>query len=496
MPSLSNFALCRCAHDHSTTSGVLLYGATRRELNLGMSVGRATPACVPTWRGYIETTKDALIIFEAALGGQLAHCIRRPHDRERNSLIVSGNVFVYEEGTSGIKRWTDGIPWSPSRILTNFLLYRQLSSPFPPGEKKRAMKRSQRPLRPGEPYALPGPRPDSADDSLSMTAKSPTTPGLKTEESADKDSDRTLIGSLVDSYEFKPGGLLKKTMTVTVNTVQHHLVSYYSYEDAKNHLQTPREDPNIKDLRIRDDLMSQPKFKIQNFDDAGDGTYDEHIGQQPSFPLGPPGFSMRLGPFSTPASALQTPAQAHFPHHDQASPMYYGGYPFSNVQNPSLAASAAYSSMPNTPSFPPMPSGTNPYPLYPQHTQHQPQTPTHYYPQSQPSVKIEGQQHHQSLQTQNPYESTQSSNALTHVGQEQLQPAPFQQSYSDLMQRRSGNMDMYNTPNSGLGINTYYGSSANVSSPVQDNVLPQPAHFPSQYGENADDNQYTGRHPL
>ena len=66
-----------------------------------MNTGKA-PACVPTWRGHIETTKDALIIFEACFTGQLAHCFRRPHDRERNQLIVSGNVFVYEEATSGI----------------------------------------------------------------------------------------------------------------------------------------------------------------------------------------------------------------------------------------------------------------------------------------------------------------------------------------------------------------------------------------------------------
>ena len=48
---------------------------------------------------------------------------RRPHGRERNQLIHSGSIFTYEEGASEIKRWTDGVIWSPSRLLGNFLIY-------------------------------------------------------------------------------------------------------------------------------------------------------------------------------------------------------------------------------------------------------------------------------------------------------------------------------------------------------------------------------------
>jgi hypothetical protein len=38
-----------------------------------------------------------------------------------SALLVS----VHEEET-GIKRWTDGLSWSPSRTLDNFLVYREL----------------------------------------------------------------------------------------------------------------------------------------------------------------------------------------------------------------------------------------------------------------------------------------------------------------------------------------------------------------------------------
>ncbi|KAL9040411.1 MAG: hypothetical protein Q9180_001926 [Flavoplaca navasiana] len=246
-----------------------------------MSVGKAPP-CVPTWRGHVETTKDALLIFEGCFQGTLAHCFRRPHDRERADLIVSGNVFVYEEATSGIKRWTDGIPWSPSRILTNFLIYRQLNSPFPPGEKKRATKRSQRVHRPGEPYPTPAPSTATKDEYPSSF--SPESPGLRSDEGVDKDGDRGLVGSLVDSYEFKEKGLLKKTMTVTIKGVQHHLVSYYSLEDAKHKLRTPRDDDQIRHLNLRQELLNQPKFKSQNLDDAGDGTFDQSDATNQAFP--------------------------------------------------------------------------------------------------------------------------------------------------------------------------------------------------------------------
>jgi hypothetical protein len=97
----------------------------------------------PTWTGFVHTTYDALIILEACLLGKLSHIPRRPHDRERPHIIVGGNVFIYEENASGIKRWTDGVTWSPSRIMGNFLVYRELSEPFPAGEKKKAKKRKR-----------------------------------------------------------------------------------------------------------------------------------------------------------------------------------------------------------------------------------------------------------------------------------------------------------------------------------------------------------------
>src|SRR5258708_36303739 len=78
----------------------------------------------PPWSGWIETTGDALLILEAARRGMIPRVTRRLVDSERK-MITSGSVFVFDEDESGIKRWTDGFFWSPSRILGNFLLYRE-----------------------------------------------------------------------------------------------------------------------------------------------------------------------------------------------------------------------------------------------------------------------------------------------------------------------------------------------------------------------------------
>lgn len=79
------------------------------------------PPLDPPFRGYIESTLDSLLVFEAARRGMIPRVTRRLIERERG-MVQSGAVFVFDEHESGIKRWTDGLIWSPSRILGNFLV--------------------------------------------------------------------------------------------------------------------------------------------------------------------------------------------------------------------------------------------------------------------------------------------------------------------------------------------------------------------------------------
>ncbi|KAI9609619.1 hypothetical protein H4Q26_007579 [Puccinia striiformis f. sp. tritici PST-130] len=84
----------------------------------------------PAYDGYIGSTHDALIIFSGCFRGDFPMVSRRLHERERRS-IRSGAVYVFDETRAGIKRWTDGRVWSPSRILNNFLVYREIDQKRP-----------------------------------------------------------------------------------------------------------------------------------------------------------------------------------------------------------------------------------------------------------------------------------------------------------------------------------------------------------------------------
>lgn len=245
-----------------------------------MSNSQSSPL-TPTYIGYIQNTWDALIIFECCLSGMLSHIPRRPHDKERAELIKSGYVFVYEEHSSGIKRWTDGVNWSPSRIMNNFLVYRELNRPFPPGEKKKALKRNQRrsPDLSGA-SSLGGGITKKSPSHVDVKPQPPTPPALSAStympmgsaasaEStsitnlADKDLERALVGSLIDSYDFRDEGRVKKTISITFQGVQHHLVSYYTIEDAKSgKLVQPGKDPQLANVWPRPELLMSQNFRM------------------------------------------------------------------------------------------------------------------------------------------------------------------------------------------------------------------------------------------
>ncbi|KAG0054528.1 hypothetical protein BGZ83_011028 [Gryganskiella cystojenkinii] len=71
-----------------------------------------------TYYGLIKTPHDALIIFEGKVH-------RRLSDIERQS-VRSGSVYCFDEREAGMRRWTDGKSWSPSRVTGSFLTYREL----------------------------------------------------------------------------------------------------------------------------------------------------------------------------------------------------------------------------------------------------------------------------------------------------------------------------------------------------------------------------------
>jgi Gti1/Pac2 family transcription factor len=227
-------------------------------------IANPAPVLNATYHGFIESTYDALILFEACIAGQIKHVSRRPHDRERDIVIQSGNIFIYEEKSSGIKRWTDGISWSPSRILGNFLIYRQLVKAFGPGEKKKAIKKPK--VKPN------GIIKASQDNKNSIRNKENIFEGVGRLQvtggtygqarTINNETERALIGSLTDSYNFLEDGLVKKTISVTCDDVTHHLVSYYTIADAVNQMfLVPSEDPRLARCYPRECLLTSQNFR-------------------------------------------------------------------------------------------------------------------------------------------------------------------------------------------------------------------------------------------
>jgi hypothetical protein len=144
---------------------------------------------LPTYYGYIESEYDALLLFESCLSGVLKPIINRPDKARLGNLAQSGNIFIFDEDFSGIKRWTDAVGWSASRKRERFLIYHQSSTP---GDRR--FRRTQE-------------------------------------------------------------GLFKKSMTVKVEDISLHLVSYYTTHDVQNgKLSIPSNDCLLQSISPRSGL--------------------------------------------------------------------------------------------------------------------------------------------------------------------------------------------------------------------------------------------------
>lgn len=320
-----------------------------------MGNGGTAAVLEPTFSGYVASTHDALILFEACLTGVLHHVPRRPHDRERAQLVRSGSVFIYEENASGIKRWTDGVTWSPSRILGNFLVYRELDKPFPPGEKKRAVKKGSRrpthPTRPGEPYPRPQEpnggaySPNTPTPSAASYGGSVSNGSVGGDRTSQSELERALVGSLVDSYGFKDSGLVKKTMSVTVTGVTHHLVSYYSVDDViRGALTPPSMVDHLRGIKPRPELITKQSFRAPIEDPDQPGMDEAADASQALY-----GYrSAMVNGYGMPPQApayYQMPPAGYpvHPHHPQTA---LSGYPVQPAANPYLNPAAASSDIP------------------------------------------------------------------------------------------------------------------------------------------------------
>ncbi|KAF9460341.1 Gti1/Pac2 family-domain-containing protein [Collybia nuda] len=206
---------------------------------------------VPPFTGYVETTVNALRLIHAARQGVIPRITRRLNDSERRTMITSGAVFIFSVDESGIKRWTDGLLWSPSRIVGNFLVYREIN-------ERTSSRGSQRKL----PY--PG---DSPSRGFSSYRGSPDHL-----QNAFKSASQALHGPS-DQGTFKADGLIKKTITVTIDGSDLHLISYYTSEDIRSgKLKRPTHRPDIMSLYMPPQIFRSTNFRVPpKVEDGPDG---------------------------------------------------------------------------------------------------------------------------------------------------------------------------------------------------------------------------------
>ncbi|KAJ7760627.1 Gti1/Pac2 family-domain-containing protein [Mycena maculata] len=172
---------------------------------------------------------NALRLIHAARQGVIPRITRRLNDAERRTMIKSGAVFVFSVEESGIKRWTDGLLWSPSRIVGNFLVYREIN-------ERTNSRGSHKKLYPTD------------EPSRTMSASEHGT--------------------------FKPNGLIKKTITVTIEGSDLHLISYYTSSDQHSgKLKRPTTRPDIMNLPMDPRLFRATNFRVPpKVEKAPDGT--------------------------------------------------------------------------------------------------------------------------------------------------------------------------------------------------------------------------------
>jgi len=230
---------------------------------------------IETFYGLIESTSDALRVFELSRQGRLGRVRRRLHERERK-WIRSGSVFVFDEQESGIKRWTDGRLWSPSRILGNFLIYRELEGKSVSNSSGMLVEDNLADIIPwlDEPVI---PDPGLIDPGALLAFASRSIKGTLTDTSVSSPSSvlgpqslqllksKKLINNHKGRYIFKSDGLIKKTISARIDGHMHHLICYYNRMDfCKGHLGgvfDPRLMVELRKVKIPPDLVLQQNFR-------------------------------------------------------------------------------------------------------------------------------------------------------------------------------------------------------------------------------------------
>lgn len=214
-----------------------------------VAVSHNTRSIEPTYHGYLATYSDVLLILEATRNNKiLRKVVRRPRLQELDRLIKSGNIFVFDKESSGIRRWIDGVHWSKSVEFGHCLVYHELEKP---DEKNRVKKRPR-------------------STQMHKNKRSRSTSSISGKNDQERDLERWSSGEDSPlSQNFKVGGLIKKMMSVEFEDANHCLIMYFTIDDTLLHrLPSPSNDPRLAELVVGNDLTS--KFSVELESEASD----------------------------------------------------------------------------------------------------------------------------------------------------------------------------------------------------------------------------------
>ncbi|KAI8843855.1 Gti1/Pac2 family-domain-containing protein [Chytriomyces cf. hyalinus JEL632] len=165
----------------------------------------STDEYIESYYGFVKEKEDAVALVEACLAGKLSP-IKDMHFGFHAMKVRSGSVCVFAEHSSKTLRvrWRDGWQWSSSKISGPFLLYRQVEQ-----------------LEPGISY-----QPLGAESCPLFRAN-----------------------SLRPNTRLLPGGMAKRTITLTArNGCKYRIINYFYPQHVEHHFNPtlPRPDGSLK----------------------------------------------------------------------------------------------------------------------------------------------------------------------------------------------------------------------------------------------------------
>ncbi|KFY86936.1 hypothetical protein V500_07286 [Pseudogymnoascus sp. VKM F-4518 (FW-2643)] len=173
----------------------------------------------PTYRGIIASAEDVFTLVEACLSG-----------------------YISCENASRTKRWVDGVSWGPpTRVANGCVWYRQVN----------VTQYGQKLIAKSQKIAV-----ESKHSPASIEARPAVLESWADIHEKNNDLFPTDSNTKPDYTE---NGLVKKIISFTVGSMTLRLISHYSTADApeRGKLQRPSKDPELIDLRIRQELLDQ-----------------------------------------------------------------------------------------------------------------------------------------------------------------------------------------------------------------------------------------------